>query len=45
MATVAVVLAAAAYTYLRKFDPLVIVAAAVTLSAFWTILLIWKKYL
>ena len=45
MATVLIVLAVGAYTYIKKFQPIVVMAAALTLIVFWAVVLIWKKTL
>lgn len=45
MFTLAIVLAIAAYSYLKKFDPLVIIVASSGIVLFWTLLFIRRKYL
>lgn len=45
MCTLMIILVVAAYSYLKKFDPLVVVAAASGIVTFWAVILIWEKYL
>jgi capsular polysaccharide biosynthesis protein len=45
MATLVIVLALAAYTYLKKFNPLLVIAVAAAIILFWLVTFLLKKYL
>ena len=45
MFTAVIILVVAAYFYLKKFNPLIAIAAGLGIVIFWIVILIWEKYL
>ena len=45
MFTAVIILGVAAYSYMKKFYPLIAIAAGSCIVVFWTVILIWEKYL
>jgi hypothetical protein len=44
MLTAIIILAIAAYFYLKKFNPLIAIAAGSGIFIFWIVVIIWEKY-
>jgi hypothetical protein len=45
MFTVVIILGVVVYSYIKKFDPLIVIAAGSVILIFWAVILIWEKYL
>ena len=45
MASLVIVLAVAAYIYIKKFNPILVIVSASSLLIFWVAVLLYSKYL
>lgn len=45
MVSVVIILSIAAYTYIKKFHPLMVALSIISLVAMWTVVFLWRKYL
>jgi len=45
MFTGVIILGVAAYSYMKKFDPLIAIVTGSGIIIFWTVILIYEKYL